>query len=197
MDIRDFKKKQKTIYVCCSDLTFSYSVFLWELLSAIPGVLSPQRPLCVYVIIFPCIIIFTSVLADGSILESELQQVSSSLLNSHQYSGRSQKCCSLDSFHTSRYFQVLQFLYCGDCSKNTNYNWHNRHFHVPRFFQSSINVEILILLLVYFQFYLVVHRNSKVHNPVSSLLFVDYYYYYYLIFTQPLRSGRIWHKVNF
>ena len=53
---------------------------------------------------------FTSVLADGLSLEFEWQQVSSSLQDSSQYSGRSQQCCSLDGLHSSAKFQVLQAL---------------------------------------------------------------------------------------
>ena len=75
---------------------------------------------------------FTSALADGFPLEFEWHQVFSSLLDSSQYSGQSQQCCSLDSLHLSHYFQVLQSLYqsFGDCIKSTNYNWYNSHFHI-------------------------------------------------------------------
>ena len=74
---------------------------------------------------------FTLVLAYGFCLESEWQQVSSSLQDSSRDSGRSQQCCSLDILHPSRYFQVLQSLYqsFGDCTKSINYNWYNHHFH--------------------------------------------------------------------
>ena len=44
---------------------------------------------------------FTSVLADGFSLEFEWQQVSSSLQDSSQYSGRLQQCCRLDSLYPS------------------------------------------------------------------------------------------------
>ena len=44
---------------------------------------------------------FTSVLADGFSLEFEWQQVSSSLQDLSQYSGRPQQCCRLDSLHPS------------------------------------------------------------------------------------------------
>ena len=46
------------------------------------------------------------------------------------------KCCSFDNLNSSRYFQIFQSLYqsFGDCTKGTNYNWYNRHFHVPLFF---------------------------------------------------------------
>ena len=53
---------------------------------------------------------FTSASSDGLSLEFELQQVSPSLQNSSQYSGRCQRCSSLDGLHSSSYFQVLQFL---------------------------------------------------------------------------------------
>ena len=53
---------------------------------------------------------FTSVLADGLLLEFEWEQVSSSLLDFSQYSGRSQWCCRLDSLHSSANFQILQAL---------------------------------------------------------------------------------------
>ena len=42
---------------------------------------------------------FTPVSSDGLSLEPEWQQVTSSLQDSSQYPGRSQKCCSLDSLH--------------------------------------------------------------------------------------------------
>ena len=51
---------------------------------------------------------FTSVLGDGFSLEFKWQQVSSSLQDSSQDSGRSQQCCRLDSLYPSANFQVLQ-----------------------------------------------------------------------------------------
>ena len=53
---------------------------------------------------------FTSALADGFSLEFEWNQVSSSLQNSSQYSGRPQQCYRLDSLYPSANFQVLQPL---------------------------------------------------------------------------------------
>ena len=53
---------------------------------------------------------FTSALADGFSLEFEWKQVSSSLQDSSQYSGRFQLCCRLDGLHPSTNFQVLQAL---------------------------------------------------------------------------------------
>ena len=52
----------------------------------------------------------TSVLADGFSVEFEWQQVSSSLQDSSQYSGRPEQCCRLDSLYSSANFQVLQAL---------------------------------------------------------------------------------------
>ena len=67
---------------------------------------------CTIIIIIIIIIysfeFFTSALADGLSVELEWQQVSSSLQDSSQYSGRSQKCSSLDGIHSSANFQVLQ-----------------------------------------------------------------------------------------
>ena len=51
---------------------------------------------------------FTLVLADGFSLEFKWQQVSSSLQDSSQDSGRSQQCCHLDSLYPSANFQVFQ-----------------------------------------------------------------------------------------
>ena len=51
---------------------------------------------------------FTSVLADGFSLEFEWLQVSSSLQDSSQDSGRYQQCCRLDSLYPSANFQGLE-----------------------------------------------------------------------------------------
>ena len=67
---------------------------------------------------------FISVLTDGFPPEFERQQVSSSLHDSSQYSGRFQKWTSLDSLPPSRYFQVFQYLYqfFGYSTKSSYYN---------------------------------------------------------------------------
>ena len=62
-----------------------------------------------FLLLFTLLEFFTSALADLS-MEFELLQVSSSLQDSSQYSGRSQQCCSLDGLHSSSNFQVLQSL---------------------------------------------------------------------------------------
>ena len=81
-------------------------------------------------------------------------------------------CCtsSLDSLHSSSYFQVLQSLYqfFGNSTKSTDYNWYKRHFHVPQFFKFPSKVEVFILLFTFFQFYFVVNRDSKDHSFASS-----------------------------
>ena len=121
---------------------------------------------------------FTSALADGFPLEFEWQPVSSGREDSTQYSDWSKQCCSYDCLHRPRCFKLLQSLYqsFGDCTKITDYNWYNGHFHVPQFFvQFPRRVQIFIPLFPFLQFYSVVHRDSKVHNSVSFLFFVDYY----------------------
>ena len=62
-----------------------------------------------------------SIPADSLSLESELQQVFSSLLDSFHSSGRSQQCCSLDSLDSSSDFPFLQSFSqaFGDHSKNS------------------------------------------------------------------------------
>ena len=107
---------------------------------------------------------FTSVLADGLSLESEWQQISSSLQDSPQYSGQSRQCCSLDSLHPSRYFQVLQSFYqsFGDCTKSTNYNWYHHHHHVVPLARISLTLSRHFSLS-----FITSGRSSGLH-PVSS-----------------------------
>ena len=64
--------------------------------------------LLLLLLLFTPLEFFTSVLADGFSLEFEWQQVSSSLLDLSQDSGRSQQCFQLDSLYPSANFQVLQ-----------------------------------------------------------------------------------------
>ena len=121
-------------------------------------------------------------LADGFSHEFGWQQVSSSLLDSSQYSGRSQQCSSFDSFHPSHYFQVLQsqYQFFGDCTKSTNYNWYNRHFHVPQFFKSLVSSKYLSLFSYSFNFTLWSAGSTK-----STILQV---FSFLLII---IRSGRL------
>ena len=119
---------------------------------------------------------FASALTEGLPLAFECQQVFSSFQDSSQDYGRSQQCCSLDSLHPFCYFQVVQALYqsFGDWTMCPNYTSHNRHFHVPQIFQLPNNTELLIpLFTFFFQFYSVVHWDSKGISFVSSVFFVD------------------------
>ena len=99
---------------------FAYSLFCcWLQLGLVfwPRLGDPcvcQSPLGVYVLLLLLLFtpqeFFISVLADGFSQEFEWQQVSSSLQDSSQYSGRLQQCCRLDSLHPSANFQVLKAL---------------------------------------------------------------------------------------
>ena len=51
---------------------------------------------------------FTPILANGLSLETERQQVFSSLQDFSHYSDRSKKCCSLDGLSSSSDFQLFQ-----------------------------------------------------------------------------------------
>ena len=75
-------------------------------------------------------------LADVFSLKFVWQQVSSSVQDSSQYSGRSLKCYTLNDSHSSSYFQVLQSPYesFSECTECTNYNVYDRHCYVPKFF---------------------------------------------------------------
>ena len=67
--------------------------------------------LLLLLLLFTPLEFFTSVLADGFSLEFEWQQVSTSLQDSSQYSGRPQQCCRLDSLQLLFIFQFyIRFL---------------------------------------------------------------------------------------
>ena len=87
---------------------------------------------------------FPTALTNGLSLESEWQQVSSSLQDSSQYSDRSQQCCSLDN--SSSDFQLFQSFSqaFGDRSKRANYNLYDRHLHLSLLSCFSGKVEVLI-----------------------------------------------------
>ena len=67
----------------------------------------PPLSFSVVLIIIHSLELFTSALADGFTLESEWQQVSSSLQDFSQYSVRSQQCYRLHGLHSSAVFHVL------------------------------------------------------------------------------------------
>ena len=88
------------LYSLCVNLL--HSLIIWLMVSS----LSPHS-LHLHLLFTP-LEFFTSVVADSFSLEFVWQQVSSSLQDSSQYSGRPQQCCRLDSLHPSANFQVLQ-----------------------------------------------------------------------------------------
>ena len=112
-------------------------------------------------------------LTDHFSLDTEWQQVSSSLPDSSEYNGRYWHCYNLDGLHSFSYFQVLQSLYqtFGDCTERSNYNWYHCHFHIRCFFHFPGKVQVFIPLLVFFRFLSEVCRDSKVHNSAHSLFF--------------------------
>ena len=105
---------------------------------------------------------FTKTLADGFSLEFEWQQVSSGLLDSSRYSSRSQQCCRLDGLYISSIlWRLYQELHLQVILLSISYP--------TIFFQFLRMVFIIIFLFVFFQFYSVVCRDSKVHNSVRTL----------------------------
>ena len=79
---------------------------------------------------------------------------------------RVQSMGQIKPFHSFSYFLVLRSLYqsFGVCTKSSDYNWYNRHSHVPQFFQFPCKVQVHILLCTLLQFYSEVSRSSKVHD---------------------------------
>ena len=85
-----------------SFFSHSFSFILWSAGTAKSTILQ-----IFFLLLFTPLEFFTSVLADSFSLEFEWQQVSSSLQDSSQYSGRPQQCCRLDSLYPSANFKVL------------------------------------------------------------------------------------------
>ena len=63
------------------------------------------------------------------------------------------------------------------------FEYYNRHLHVPQFFQLPSKVQVLIPIFTFFQFHSVVCQDSKIHNFASSL---------FLIIIRPGRLAEIW-----
>ena len=102
---------------------------------------------------------FTSALADGLSLEFEWQQVSSSLQDSSQYSGRSQQRCRMVSTRppTSKFSSPFNSpLVIVPNALITIGIIATFKFH--RFFKFPSKVEVLNLLFTFFHFYSVVSR---------------------------------------
>ena len=75
-------------------------------------------------------------------------------------------------------------------AKSTSYNCLNVTF-MFQFFQFPIKVKVFVLLLIFFQFYSIVSRDSKVHNFASSLFFLFPFFFFFLLFLLIIiRSGR-------
>ena len=87
----------------------------------------------------------------------------------------------MDHLHSSFYFQTLQSLYqsFGDYSKSSNYNWYNRHSHVPQvffgFFFNPLARSRYLSFSIYFNFTRRPFLDSKVHNSASSHFFVIFF----------------------
>ena len=109
----------------------------------------PKIIIIIIIIIIIPSTFFTPALADGLSLESEEQQVSSSLQDSSWYSVRFKQRCNLDGLHSFSDFYVFEPPYqaSGDCSKRTNYNCHHRHLHVPRSRYLSLFILFKIFIL--------------------------------------------------
>ena len=115
-----------------------------------------------------------------SLSDSKYFQVSRTLLS---ILATLNNAVSLDGLHSSSYFQAIQSLYqsFGDCTKSVIFNWYHSHFHVPQFFQFPNKVQVLILLLVFFQFYSVVSREIKFHSSASSPSFFFFVAFFCLL----------------
>ena len=74
---------------------------------------------------------FTSALTNGLSLKFEWLQISLSLQDFSQYSGRCWQCCSVDGLDSSSDFQS-PFQAFNFCSKCANYNWYHCHPHLWR-----------------------------------------------------------------
>ena len=87
-------------------------------------------------------------MANGLVLRSESQQVSSGLQGSSQYSDRSQQCCILDGLDSISDFELfhLSFPAFGDCSKRVNNNCYDCHPCVPQLSKLSGKVQVLVSL---------------------------------------------------
>ena len=115
----------------------------------------------------------TPALADGYCpLETEWQQVSSSLQDSSQYSSRSQQCCSLNGLISNSASPFTNPLVTIPSALFTIGITDTFMFHI---FQLSNKVD----LFDFFQFYPIVCRNAKVLYSAGSFSFL---FFFFLIF---------------
>ena len=89
---------------------------------------------------------FPSALAGGLSVESEWQQVSTSLQDSSQYSGWSKNAVVwMVSIHSL----ISLFQFFGYWSKCTNYYWYYHHSHAPLFISSLARSKCLFLFSLF------------------------------------------------
>ena len=126
-------------------------------------------------------------LAGGFLLEFEWQQVSSSLQDSSQYSGRPQQCCRLDSLHPSANFQVLQAVqqFFSYCAQRTDHDWHNLYFMFHSFFNSLARSRYLFFFSLSFRFILWSAGTAK-----STILQI--FFFFIIIMRYGLLAGIRW-----
>ena len=98
---------------------------------------------------------------------------------------------SFDGPLSSHYFQVLHSLKqsFGVCTKNTNYNWYNRHFHVSQvFFNSLPKSRYLSFFPLSFNFTLWAAATAK-STILQVLLFFILFIYLFLFFVDYYKIG--------
>ena len=129
--------------------------------------------------------------------------------------------CSSDGLQLSSYFQALRSLYqsFSDCSKRTNYNWCNCHFHFPQFFSIffvsyrclsffslSFNFTLLsrtekstILQVLFFLFFFFVHQVWSSDRDHVIFLYVEipeefvFHYPVHIYNSSPMLLALLWH----
>ena len=96
--------------------------------------------------------VFIPALTDGLSVETEWQQVSTSLQGSSQYSGRPLRLLQFDGLGSSSAFQLFHPSYqaFGYRSEFTIHNWYHRHPHVVWLYQFSGTVFVLVSLVTFF-----------------------------------------------
>ena len=60
-----------------------------------------------------------------------------------------------------------------------------------------IYIYMCVYMYMYIFIYMCIYIYMYIYVYINVYICVCLYIYMYIIFTQPLRSGRIWHKVNF
>ena len=111
---------------------------------------------------------FTTALVDGLSLESEWQQVSSSLQDYSLYTGRSQQCCTLDGFGSYSALQLFQLLY--QPSRIIPSDWFTICTTLIFIFHSFLWKSLVLISLFFFlDFHSVARQDSKLHYSAGCL----------------------------